>query len=246
MTNYDRIARFYDIDMARNMIFDDVGFYGNVCAGQEPVLELGCGNGRILLELLARGIDIIGVDASAAMLGELQRKALCRGVATRVCRMDIRALAFRPVFGTVLCPYSLVTYLVENADLTRFLLGVRSILRPGGSLVIDTFVPRPVSPTSDLQLDYRRRCDDGELVRSKRVTVLAPGINRIERRYQRYDAAGNLLETIDVCEDIRPFTPMALDGMLQAHGYVIGDRWWDYSAARRDDAQFYTTRVMPA
>ncbi len=41
---YDRIARWYDVDMARNMRFDDVGFYADLCeeAGGK-VLEVGCG-----------------------------------------------------------------------------------------------------------------------------------------------------------------------------------------------------------
>ena len=74
--NYDRIARFYDVDMAQNMPFDDVGFYVGLCEPlRGPVLELGCGNGRILLELAQHGIDAIGIDASAGMLRELRRKA---------------------------------------------------------------------------------------------------------------------------------------------------------------------------
>ena len=77
--NYDRIARFYDVDMARNMAFDDVGFYAELCARHGgTVVELGCGSGRILLELVARGVDAIGVDTSAGMLRELQRKAAAR------------------------------------------------------------------------------------------------------------------------------------------------------------------------
>ena len=93
-TNYDRIARFYDVDMARNMPFDDVGFYRSLSAAAGGrVLELGCGNGRILLELIAAGIDAMGVDASAGMLAELRRKAQARGLPAPVARMDVRALA---------------------------------------------------------------------------------------------------------------------------------------------------------
>src|SRR4051794_11572510 len=103
--NYDRIARFYDVDMARNMAFDDVGFYAGVCRDKAGrALELGCGNGRILLELLRRGIDAVGVDGSRAMLDDLLRRAAERSLRAPVARMDVRALAFAPVFDVVLCP----------------------------------------------------------------------------------------------------------------------------------------------
>ncbi len=34
----------------------------------EPVLDIGCGTGRLLLDYLQQGIDIDGVDNSAEML----------------------------------------------------------------------------------------------------------------------------------------------------------------------------------
>src|SRR5262249_35029277 len=39
-----------------------------------PVLELGIGSGRLALPLAARGVDVWGVDASAAMVARLQAK----------------------------------------------------------------------------------------------------------------------------------------------------------------------------
>ena len=78
--SYDRIARFYDVDMARNMPFDDVGFYGGICLRQGGrALELGCGNGRILLDLLARGVDAVGVDC----VGGDARRARAQGRGAR-------------------------------------------------------------------------------------------------------------------------------------------------------------------
>ena len=118
-STYDRIARFYDVDMAQNMRFDDVAFYAHHStrdAGR--VLELGCGNGRILLGLLARGIDATGVDASGPMLGELLRKGTARGLAPHVVRADVRELPFERAFATVLAPYSLPTYMA-SAPLAR-------------------------------------------------------------------------------------------------------------------------------
>jgi SAM-dependent methyltransferase len=241
-TTYDRIARFYDVDMARNMPFDDAAFYAGICerrAGR--ALELGCGNGRILLRLLARGVDAIGIDASGAMLDELRRKALDRSIDARVCRMDLRALAFRPGFEVVLCPYSLVTYLTTDRDLERALAEVRRVLVPGGTFVADAFVPRATATSADFRLDYRRPFADATLVRSKRVTALGPRLNRIERRYQVVAPDGALIEQVDVAEDLRPFTVDELRAALVRAGFAVEQTWWNYaSAAPLEDAQFHT------
>jgi SAM-dependent methyltransferase len=245
--NYDRIARFYDVDMARNMPFDDVGFYAQVCAREGGrVLELGCGNGRILLELLARGIDAYGIDASAAMLAALRRKAAAAGRAAPVARMDLAALALRPGFAVVLCPYSLITYVTAAAAAARLLANVASLLAPGGVLVIDAFVPTPVTAHAEFTPDYRRPFGAGTLQRSKRIASGPPGCNRIERRYQVRDADGALLETIDVAEYIRPYTPEALRERLCASGFAIEATVWDYDASRdAAGARFVTFVARP-
>lgn len=43
-------------------------------AGSGPVLELGIGTGRIVLPLQARGIEVIGIDGSEAMVAQLRSK----------------------------------------------------------------------------------------------------------------------------------------------------------------------------
>ena len=67
-------------------------------------------------------------------------------------------------------------------DVARLFAGVRRALRPRGVFVVDAFVPRPAMANPDFTLDYRRPYDGGSLVRSKRVTPLPDGRNRIERR----------------------------------------------------------------
>ncbi len=238
-SNYDLIAHLYDVDMALNMPFDDVGFYADRCAeAGGAVLELGCGNGRILLALRARGLDAIGLDGSAAMLRELQRKA---GGAVPVARMDTRALGFAAAFGVVLCPYSLVTYHAGPGDVARLFAESRRALRPGGVFVVDAFVPRPVAPTPEYRHDYRRPYRGGALVRSKRITALPDGCNRIERRYEAEDAQGQLSERIDVVEDIRPISPIALAAAVAGAGFSVTSTWWDYrSQVEPADARFCT------
>ena len=86
--SYDSIAHLYDVDMARNMRFDDVSFYADLCQREGGrVLELGCGNGRVLLELVCRNIDAVGVDTSRRMLQQLQHKAKARRLEPSACRI---------------------------------------------------------------------------------------------------------------------------------------------------------------
>ena len=240
--NYDRIARFYDVDMARNMAFDDVAFYQAQCARTAgPVVELGCGNGRILLDLLAAGIDAFGVDTSAGMLDELARKAAARALPVRAARMDIRALGLRPGLGVVLCPYSLITYVTADDDVTRLFAAMISLLQPGGHCVIDAFIPRPRAVADDFVLDYRRPLGVALLARWKRITAVSTTVNRIERRYVIEDARCNIIETIDVVEEIRPRAPEELASFLLAAGFGAPAVWWDYgTAANAATAQFAT------
>jgi SAM-dependent methyltransferase len=239
---YDRIAHLYDVDMARNMPFDDVAFYARACAGHGGrVLEIGCGNGRILLELLARGVDAVGIDASARMLDALAAGAAARGLPLRACRMDARRLAFGARFDVVLCPYSLVTYMAAPGDAERMLGECARALAPSGIVVVDAFVPRPLATAGGYTRDYERTCGEGTLVRSKRVTERSPGVNRIERRYEVRGAAGELRELIETAEDIRPFAPHALLALLAGCGLRAREAWWDYaSASRPPDARFFT------
>jgi SAM-dependent methyltransferase len=245
---YDDIARFYDVDMARNMPFDDVAFYADLCARHGGrVLELGCGNGRILLPLLQRGIDAVGVDASAGMLGELRRKAAARGLQAPVARMDVTRLALRGGFGVILCPYSLVTYITEDADLARLLAAVHRLLAPGGVFVVDAFVPKAVVAQQEFQPDYRRPFGAFTLARSKRIRPAGPGRNRIERRYRVLGADDEVVEQVDVAETIRPFAPDALRAALAAAGFAPIREWWDYGGNADVAApQFFTIAVRAA
>lgn len=242
-TTYDRIARFYDVDMAQNMRFDDVAFYAHQCARlRGRVLEVGCGNGRILLPLLRDGHDAYGIDASAPMLRELARKSALARLALRGAQADARCLPFpRATLACVLCPYSLVTYLVSDEDLAIFLRGVRDILVPGGIVVVDAFVPKPVQAQGDFTADYRRPFGAFTLARAKRITPLADGTNRIERRYEMVSGAGRVVETIEATDVIRPRPPSALRAALGDAGFARIAEAWDYGTRPgADDAQFVT------
>ena len=239
---YDRIAHLYDVDMAQNMRFADVDFYARIAESKRGrVLELGCGNGRILLELAARGIAIVGIDRSQQMLAELFRKASVRGLRVRACAMDVRRLGFAARFDVVLCPYSLVTYMTDEEDAMRMLDEAKRVLAPEGLVVVDAFIRRHVDSSRDYTRDYVRPYGERSLVRSKRITSLSERVNRIERRYEIVSADGTIAERIDTCEDIRVYSPTELTALLEACALRTREAWWNYASTEPiADAQFFT------
>jgi len=241
MWSYDLIADFYATDMGQSMPFDDVAFYGALARQHPgPVLELGCGSGRILIELLAAGIDACGGDRSLPMLRQLKADCGKRGLHARVAQTDLRALAFRGPFALILAPYSLITYLTDTAALDRLMDQARALLAPAGALVLDAFIPRDVSPFDDFREDYSRAHGPDRLVRAKRIARLADGCNRIQRRYRHYGADGQLLREVHTEECIRPYPPDALRGLIARHGLRIRSEHYDYANGPPAAARFYT------
>ena len=69
--------------------------------GGEPVLELGCGTGRVLVPLLERGVDATGVDVSPAMLDRCRAKCAARRLPVELQVQSMQALEVPRKFGTV-------------------------------------------------------------------------------------------------------------------------------------------------
>jgi len=99
---WDDYAPFYDWENARTLGRRDVPFWRNLAlhAGG-PVLELGCGTGRISIPLARAGVSLIGIDRSAAMLayarGRLRRAK--RPSTVTLVQGDIRHLPFPSAKG---------------------------------------------------------------------------------------------------------------------------------------------------
>ena len=138
---WDEYAPFYDWENARTVGRRDVAFWRDVVGRERaPVLELGCGTGRVLLPLARAGAAVTGLDRSAPMLAYARARARRLPAARRpaIVRGDIRALPFgRASFGVVLAPYGLLQSLIDDRDFTAALAEAARVLRPGGLFGVD-------------------------------------------------------------------------------------------------------------
>src|SRR5436305_13631664 len=85
---WDEYAPFYDWENARTLGRRDVPFWSRVAKEAEgAVLELGCGTGRVTVPLARTGVDLVGIDRSAAMLERAVARLKSRATAARCwCR----------------------------------------------------------------------------------------------------------------------------------------------------------------
>lgn len=235
--SYDLIAEFYDDDMGRNVGGEDVAFYVDRCAAAGgPVLELGCGTGRITLALVRAGTTVVGVDVSVPMLERLRVKAESLAPAERARlawqRADMASLDLGRRFARVICPYSAFTYLVEAEPRALALAGVRRHLAADGRFIVDVFVPdRRIEalPADHVHRDYRRTLGDGTVLeRTKTIRRAAPGVNVIARQYTFVDRDGAVLQRVETVDRIRVYEPDELRRVLETHGFEIVEALPDF------------------
>lgn len=169
---WDEYAPFYDWENARTVARRDVAFWERLAAAQEaPVLELGCGTGRLTVPLAKAGIPIVGIDRSEPMLARARRR-LARARLDRetmLVRGDIRALPFRrrPGFGLVMAPYGMLQSLTTERDLQATLRSIAGVLRPRGLLGVD------LVPDLPRWAEYERRISlSGRRGRASTLTLI--------------------------------------------------------------------------
>lgn len=132
----------------------------------QPVLDLGCGTGRILVPLLEEGFDVDGVDISADMIEQARALAAAKGFTPRLTVQPMHRLVAQRTYGTVyICgAFGLGSSQDDDRETLR---RAHQALAPGGALLItDHDVPRDKTPRiRDWPAggEHRRMADGDEL-----------------------------------------------------------------------------------
>ncbi len=142
---YAVIAEYYDLEF--DAFTEDVDLYLAFARRTgSPVLELGCGTGRLLVPLARAGFQVEGVDRSAAMLARATERLAREGLShVRLHQADLTDLAELPA-----CRYTLAIlavngflHLPSRAAQQAALVQIHRVLRPGGLLLLDVLHPTP-------------------------------------------------------------------------------------------------------
>jgi SAM-dependent methyltransferase len=205
-----------DGDGAAEDTDDAVALLADVAAGG-AVLELGVGTGRLALPLAARDLAVTGVDASEAMLEQLAAKPGADRIATH--RGDMAGPLPDGPWALVAIARNTFFNLPSEEDQQAALREIRRVLAPGGSLVLEAFVPDPSALRSSVE------------VREVAVDRVLLFVDRHDP--ERQQAFSSFVELTPEGNRFRPCliryaTPDQLDEMAAEAGLELAERWSDW------------------
>jgi SAM-dependent methyltransferase len=219
---------------------EDTGFYGRLaaeCGG--PVLELGCGTGRVLLPIARDGIAVYGMDGSEAMLERLFAKLEDETPEVRsrvtVVRGDIRRTSAGVQVPLVFSAGNVLHSFLEHEEQRAYLRNARRHLAPGGAFCFDVFqfdYKRLLLPPGDwLQEPEHMDPATGHRTRRYYRTEHEPEFQRfrVDMRWVVEDAEGKVVSDTNASVMQRWFTRGELELLLEMEGFRITDHWGEFN-----------------
>lgn len=224
----DTVADFYDLLYGA----DDAAV---ACltglAGDGRVLELAIGTGRLALPLAATGLEVHGIDASAAMVARLQAKP--GGDAIPVTIGDFVDVDAAGEFTLVFVAFNTFFVLLSPGEQARCFANVAHRLAPRGRFVIEAFVPDP-----------------SRFVRGHHVEISDLGMDGVRANVSVHDAAAqrvaSLVMWVAEADRVRTWPvhirysyPDELDAMAAGAGLMLEQRWssWKHDPFTADSGR---------
>jgi SAM-dependent methyltransferase len=161
-------------------------------ATEGPILDLGCGTGRVALNLAAKGHRVHGLDLDPKLVAALSARADAAGLPVAATAGDARGFALDTTFALILAPMQLIQILGGAAERIACLRCARRHLQPEGNVavaIVDGMpaelieeAPPPLPDTREVEgwvyssLPLDAGLDDGTIVvRRLRQTVSPSG-----------------------------------------------------------------------
>jgi SAM-dependent methyltransferase len=220
---------------------DDIDHYLAVArrvAPRGPLLELGCGNGRIALQLARAGMQVVGLDASRPMLHDFRRKLAYEPEAVRARAntvegdfCDLENHAFGP-FPLVTLPFNALHHCSGHSALERLFRGVHAKTQPHGVFALDCYLPDPALYARDAAGRYEARTFSdprtGHEIFSWEEAYWDPE-QRIHHVTYVYEHAHGRVDRIEL--KLHMYQRAELAELIHRCGWTILQQWGDFQGS---------------
>ena len=227
---YEHIAELYDWEHDR--YGEDLDFYRALAKRTGgPVLELGCGTGRVLADLAADGHHCIGVDASAAMLARARQRLSGRRLDADLLEAPMQEFSSPRAARLAVIALDSFGHLLTQDDQLRALATIRSALTDGGLLVIDVSNGNNHGePRDELSHHITAAGTDGQTLITKWVSRATDPSEQIDDLIYWYDVvdADGVVRRTTVQFELRYFTRFELTLLLERAGFTVETLYGSY------------------
>lgn len=212
-------------------------------------LEVGCGSGRLLLPLLAKGHAVEGIDSSAEMLELCRRAAADAGLDPVLHHGDMATFppdgpdGPRRPYANLLVP----AFTLQLAgDPVAAVANFHRLLQPGGRLYLTVFVPwaelNGELPENEWYEDQSIDLPDGRHARLETRHRLDRKKRVLEREHHYRLVDGDAVEEHHSRQLIHWFTPRTLRNLLKRAGFEVAAAVaeFDQETPVTDEAQIIT------
>jgi SAM-dependent methyltransferase len=227
---YERIAELYDWEHDRYV--DDLDFYRALAKRTGgPILELGCGTGRVLADLAADGYHCIGVDGSEAMLARARSRLLARGLDADLIQAPMQELVSPRPARLAIIALDTFGHLLAQNDQLEALTAVRNALTDDGVLVIDLSNGNSRAEHRD-ELVHQLTAEslDGRSSITKWVSRAVDSAEQVDELIYWYDVtnADGVVHRTTVEFQLRYFTRFELTLLLERADFSIEALYGSY------------------
>ncbi len=225
-------AEFYDA--IHDDFRDDAGLWASFAGRTDsPVLEVGCGTGRIALELARQGYNVTGIDPSRAMLAIARQKAEDDAIDVEFIEGRISDLTLEPDhYGLVLLPLDVLLYCEHGKEQLETFRALAKILVFNGLLAID--LPGPAAALDPDSNGLQRLVFTGETASGESFDCwhiheddLAEQVRYLRVSYETLSSEGNVRRRMAE-HRLRYVYRYELEYLLESAGLLLSDIYGDY------------------
>jgi SAM-dependent methyltransferase len=253
-----RLANWYDYPQYFDLAFRDetpaevafleAAFRRYVTGGPvRRLFEPGCGSGRLVAALAARGYQVTGLDLSAPALAYLRRRLVRRRLEATLIQGDMAEFRLAEPVDAAFCTFNTFRHLTTEAAARRHLECMAAALRPGGIYVLGLhLLPLDV----DLESCERWTARHGRVKLTATLRVLAASRRkRLEQlRLSMLVRTGTKVVRLRSEFALRMYTAKQFRKLLASvPAFTLGDVfdfWYEIDRPRRLDDEMTDTVVI--
>lgn len=238
---YIHTAQYYDGGNQRPFT-KDITFYKHYIQAGYHILDIGCGTGRVAIELVQHNVQVMGIDISQTMLAIFREKlSLLSPELTQnisFIQADMTHFNLNKSFDLIIFPFRVFQALITNEQRVKCLAAIKAHLKPNGKAIINMFNPnfellKNFEQVNTVDYEYFdttlnqniRRRTIGEYVDFKQQILHSKYVFEIG------DMEGTTTQIIEEPLELGYLTKEQLDTLFTQNNLVVEDvySWWDFS-----------------